>query len=224
MGLECCHHLDILLDQDQNPWPNNLLRYRMKFRFWFQEYLPARVGVSAASHDDMARMYWQTESFAGEYDVPQGALPLAPGMSQDALGNFIYTITSDFTTQDMVWNCDWTKAVDQCTRNATGLELRYAGGHCHAPSCISLQLYIVDTGELVCEQIPHYGQGNPDDRFDELGYEAVPPCLWGSKDEGLLPPILLKWNTTLRTVKKNNANIYHYGEMASWQMRAVFVY
>ena len=45
-------------------------------------------------------------------------------------------ITSDFTTQDMVWNC--ATAADQYTRNATGLELRYAGGHCHAPSCISL--------------------------------------------------------------------------------------
>jgi len=27
-----------------------------------------------------------------------------------------------------------------------GINLIYAGGHCHAPSCISLNLYNADTG------------------------------------------------------------------------------
>ena len=36
-GLSCCGHRRILLDTDQDPG-DELLRYHMKFRFWFQEY------------------------------------------------------------------------------------------------------------------------------------------------------------------------------------------
>ena len=67
-----------------------------------------------------------------------------------------------------------------------------------------------------------YGSGQvEDDRFDELGYLALPPCLWGTEVEGLVAPVSLTFNTTLRSVKKNNATFGHYGEMASWQMRGV---
>ena len=101
----------------------------------------------------------------------------------------------------------------------------YAGGHCHAPSCISIELYNQDSGELLCRQLPVYGKGDvAADRFDEVGYVALPPCLWGTADEGLASPSLLSFNTTLKSIKKNNATYGHYGEMASWQMRGVMVY
>ena len=55
--------------------------------------------------------------------------------------------------------------------------------------------------------------------YDEEGYLALPPCLWGD-DEGLHPSILLPEKTELVSVKKNkNTHQGHYGEMASWQMR-----
>jgi len=38
-GLACCHHKDILLDADQ-PVDNRTDEYHMKFRFWFQDYVP----------------------------------------------------------------------------------------------------------------------------------------------------------------------------------------
>ena len=38
-GLTCCKHKRIMLDADQVVQPE-LLRYHMKFRFWFQEYKP----------------------------------------------------------------------------------------------------------------------------------------------------------------------------------------
>ena len=38
-GLSCCGHKRVLLDADQDPGPS-LLRYHMKFRFWFEEYEP----------------------------------------------------------------------------------------------------------------------------------------------------------------------------------------
>merc|ERR1711937_205310 len=103
-----------------------------------------------------------------------------------------------------------------------GIKLMYAGGHCHAPSCISLDLYNADTGDLLCRQKPTYGTGTK--IFNEKGYIAIPPCLWGSEDEGLIEPVFLPTNANLTSIKLNNNTYSHYGEMASWQMRGVFVY
>lgn len=65
-GLQSCHHKRILLDADQEIRPE-LLRYHVKFRFWFQEY-SSKEGK--ASHADLPRIYYQTEANAGEYDIP----------------------------------------------------------------------------------------------------------------------------------------------------------
>ena len=60
------------------------------------------------------------------------------------------------------------------------------------------------------------------DKFDEAGYVVLPPCLWGSEEEGLEPAVWLPANTPMVSIKKNhNTNAGHYGEMASWQMRGV---
>lgn len=61
-----------------------VLRYHMKWRVWFQEYMPpggtpGGGGASMvenppprqpASHANLVRLYWQSEGNAGEYDVP----------------------------------------------------------------------------------------------------------------------------------------------------------
>ena len=53
-------------------------------------------------------------------------------------------------------------------------------------------------------------------------YIALPPCLWGSKSEGLQPPVYLPEGTPMYSIKRNhNTRAGHYGEMASWQMRGV---
>jgi hypothetical protein len=83
--------------------------------------------------------------------------------------------------------------------------------------------------------------------YDEAGYLALPPCLWG-EEKGLYPSILLPPNTPLVSIKKNrNTHQGHFvrvarrsvchrdhlhlrqfgcwwglqGEMASWQMRGI---
>ena len=57
--------------------------------------------------------------------------------------------------------------------------------------------------------------------YDEEGYLALPPCLWG-EEPGLHPSILLPPNTPLVSIKKNrNTHQGHFGEMASWQMRGI---
>jgi len=57
--------------------------------------------------------------------------------------------------------------------------------------------------------------------FDELGYLAIPPCIWGTEEEGLIAPVFLPFNANLTSIKRNNNTYTHYGEMASWQMRGI---
>ena len=74
--------------------------------------------------------------------------------------------------------------------------------------------------KLLCREDPVYGGShNPSvagTRFDEDGYIAIPDCLWGSAEHGLVAPI----NTTgvpLFILKTANASNGHYGEMAGGQ-------
>jgi len=92
---------------------------------------------------------------------------------------------------------------------------------CHAPDCLSMELYNADTGRLLCRTEPVFGKS--DDVFDEKGYIALPPCLWGDASEGLLEPELLSLETELFAIKRNNNTVGHLGEMASWQMRGIVV-
>ena len=43
-----------------------------------------------------------------------------------------------------------------------------------------MELYNADTGALLCQHYPTYGESH--DTFDELGYLALPPCMWGTKE------------------------------------------
>jgi len=243
-GQMCCPHKSILLDKDQDPWPGKLLTYRMKFRFWFQPWRPpaavaarlppARLGApnppAAASHANLVRFYWQTESFAGEYDVPRGADSLGHDRGATTYSEaegYVYTIASEWPAADSVYGCDPTRK--KCVPDGTnGFELVYAGGHCHAPNCISLELTIKETGELLCLQRPVRGNGSLTDPFDDMGYITLPPCLWGRDGESggrALPPRpRVPLNATLRSVCRQNSTVGHYGQMASWQMRGVFYY
>ena len=63
---------------------------------------------------------------------------------------------------NMINQCDIRKG-NTCSGNITGFDginLIYAGGHCHAPSCISMELYNADTGKLLCRQSPVSGQSD----------------------------------------------------------------
>ena len=229
-GLSCCGHRRILLDADQDPG-DELLRYHMKFRFWFQEYTP-RSSPAGPSHYDLPRYYQQTEGNAGEYDIPPAfrtaADPPIPGYPHWPVSSkgALHLTPGSSCTGDCPDGPDCA-----CEHKITyhwslsNVSLIYAGGHCHAPACIDIALYKNDTGtpELLCHQQSTYGTGNvAEDKYDEAGYLALPPCLWGSAAEGLEPPVYLPPNTPIYAVKRNvNTRAGHYGEMASWQMRGV---
>jgi len=95
--------------------------------------------------------------------------------------------------------------------------LIYAGPHCHAPGCAAMQLWNQDTGELLCDMKPAFGDSS-------VGCDmALPPCVWGSAAEGLKPPPVLHLDSNLTVVKYANNTNGHWGTMALWQMRAVYV-
>jgi len=253
-GLHCCIHDHYLLDAQQKvPWQDRLLEYRLKFRFYYQDYFPttatsatatamSSIGTKTAalpSHQDMTRFYWTTEAGAGEYDVPECETPSVPS-------SCVHVITSKWKVSEFV----------DTDRNPEGIELIYAGPHCHAPTCLSMELYNSDTGKLLCRVTPLVGKGRSrnstnsgsganaagenEEMYDEAGFIAMPPCLWsheinhqrrgsGNNDfetnpEQLLPPPeFLSLDTTLLSIKRANNTFSHTGEMASWQMRGVLV-
>jgi len=234
-GLRCCGHKRIMLDADQEVRPE-LLQYHMKFRFWFQEYVPAGapkppqgpgLKPTTASHYDLPRIYFTTEANAGEYDIPPAfATPEDPHI----VGYNGYPVGKLTPGTHCTGDCPNGPDCDcyhEITYNHTvsNMRLIYAGGHCHAPSCLGIWLYRNDPGhemELLCFQQPMYGKGNIDvDKYDEANYITLPPCLWGN-DPGLSPSVLLGENVELVSIKRNrNTHTGHYGEMASWQMRGV---
>ena len=62
----------------------------------------------------------------------------------------------------MIQKCEIRKG-GTCSGNTTGydgINLIYAGGHCHAPSCISMELFNADTGKRLCHHDPVYGQSH----------------------------------------------------------------
>ena len=218
-GLACCRDGKSLLDKDQEiPWPEQYLEYRLKFRFHFEEYSPA-TALTPASHQHLVRFYWMTEAFAGEYDIT--ACPQGTPSSQ-----CIQVITSQWKVSDFVRNAPWSQMWGQGPNatKADGIKLIYAGPHCHAPSCLSMELYNADTGDLLCHVEPKVGTSTTE-IYDELGFLAIPPCLWSDNpDDGLMAPVFLPMNASLLSIKRNNNTVAHTGEMASWQMRGHMVY
>ena len=186
------------------------------------------------SHHHLPRFYYQTEANAGEYDIPPAfrrrADPPIPGYPELPISTSSHNLhlTPGTTCKGGCPDGDDCECVHTITFHWTMSNARmvYAGGHCHAPSCIDIELYRNDTGtpQLLCRQASRYGQGHVQhDKFDEKGYLVLPPCLWGDHgDRGLAPPSWLPPNTPMFSIKRNrNTYTGHYGEMASWQMRGV---
>jgi len=96
--------------------------------------------------------------------------------------------------------------------------------HCHAPSCIREELWNADTNELLCNVTAAYADpryGALTEVFNERGYMAIPPCLFGEQP-GLRAPIVLSPSTRLRAVKYFNNTFRHLGQMAQWTGLAVY--
>ena len=207
-GLSCCHHKWLLTDREQRARikDDDLLKFRMKVRIWWQHYRPA-TATTKASHQQLYRMY---HSIAGEYDTTKQT----PSHSRiDVDSNNVQTNVFKFKVQDLVrFGNTRTETFDVPfpTKNETGIKLLYLNGHCHAAACLQFDLYNDDTGELICRQLGRMGKtarppASGPNEFDERGYVRLYPCLYGDPGSGLPAPPFLSFNTTLRSVKVTNA-------------------
>lgn len=183
-GVQTCKNNFILLDADQAiPWQDQPLVYRLKFRFWFQE-LPV---APAPQVYGVKRWGFSMGNAISEYDVPK----CPPGTPVEQCTHVL---------QDVGTPPSWAKY------------LIATHHHCHAPTCIAATLYFNDTGELICDQRALLGKGTSD-KFDEKGYIALPPCLFGRAVDGLQPPPLIAGRPILAVFHTNSTN-GHHGEMA----------
>ena len=227
-GMICCHHGIFLLDADQEV-PAPTFRFRMKYRFYYEDPAdPAsQTGVGATalpgvSYQNSFFMFRETEIAHGEYDVPKCGAGTAP---EDC----VHTVIGHFQMKDAMHECTgrsdvWCSAL--VTPNATFPQTQYVAlthvsPHCHGPACISMQMIDTDNNRTLCYTEPHYGVG--DAAMDEAGYAAgIPPCLWGSAEEGLPAPPVVSLDANITVIKKVNSTFSHYGVMGHWQMRAVW--
>jgi len=163
-GQWACHHMWSLLDADQEiPWTDQPLILHHKYRFWVQPF--------DESYHTPVHYGFGTQMLIGspwEYDVPKCSKTI-PGCS----------LSNDGKT--------WVHTISGGTiANATLVTLNF---HCHAPTCMSMEVYACEkgtlltncnatTGKLLCKQEPVYGgTGNSKlngSRFDEPGYIAIP--------------------------------------------------
>ena len=214
-GQWACHHMWSLLDAEQEiPWSGQPLVFHHKYRFWVQ---PFKADYHKAVHYGSGSQLLVGSPW--EYDVPKCSATPTPAGCSLVNGTWIHTITGSKYNDEMM-----------VTLNM----------HCHAPTCLEMSVYTCPMGmsldecakpttaaealakgyKLLCREAPVYGgSGNPHvagSRFDEAGYIAIPDCLWGSPEHGLVPPV----NTSkvpLFILKTANATNAHYGEMAGGQ-------
>lgn len=198
-GLMSCHHGWVILDQEQEqPWMDQPLVYFKKFRIYYQEYDPKK-------HLNLERQDWGigADGDHSEYDVIQCPAGTPPSKCTNL--------------NQGTWMPHAAVAPGQ-----PGLHLVKAHFHCHAPTCLRMELWNNDTGKLLCrEEAVHGGTGQLDlHKFDEKGYIAMPPCLWGSAEDGLEPPPLIS-GVNIRVTSLTNATYGHHGEMALPEMSLV---
>eukprot|EP00729_Bicosta_minor_P005846 gene5846-9467_t len=206
---------------DNQTIPEDTMSYQMKARFYFQEYKPE-------THKQLYRWHWQTADGAGEYDITK----CAPGTPPEEC---IHTLKARIRVSDFASGpCDPRSGLNSltpaCKAGSVGFKPIFLDGHCHAPTCLSMEMFNDDTGESICRTVPTYGtmksnttSGNA--RFEELGYLALPPCIWSEngEEDGLPEPPLLTWDANVSAIKTCNSTYYHTGEMARWQGHGVIV-
>ena len=218
-GMTCCHHHVHLLDADQR-LPTKVDEFFLKFRFYYEEN-PIVVTDPQATKN-VFFMFREVEFNHGEYDVPQ----CTPGSDPREC---VHTLVSNFQVKDTISSCDGDRSKWMCAPSypsfpqSQEIDLVHVSGHCHAPSCLSMELINADTGQSICLVTPIYGNGG-DEVMNEDGYiVGLPPCVWSNDPTtGLEKPLRLSLDSNLTAIKKCNSTNFHYGVMAHWQMRGAW--
>jgi hypothetical protein len=214
-GLSTCHHGWHMLDADQDvPWMDQPISYYMKYRLYYQEFQGASSTTTTTSNDEDTEggnstivttttpashinafdLTWSIAGATGEYDVPRCPEGTPTNECFHEISGSIVPPGTDF-------------------------HFVAAHYHCHAPTCISLEIWNNRTGELLCKETPYHGAASAAtqaDRFDEPGYIAQRICLWGMHPPFEFPPLVSGETLWVKAVTNNTYG--HHGEMALPQM------
>ena len=199
-GLQCCRHTWFLTDKaNDGDIPPQVDRYWLKWRYYFQEYVPAAPSAPA-SHRGLHHWVFLIDDAVNDYEED------AVAYGTPSVGK----IRARLTARQL--------GLEDVPRVYHNLSLLVMTPHCHAPSCIREELWDADTNTLLCNVTAEYGDaryGSLDAPFNERGYVAIPPCLFGHQP-GLPKPWTLRPDANLTAVKYFNNTWRHLGQMAQW--------
>lgn len=206
-GLVCCQHTWFLTDLEQDgSIPEEVDTYFMKWRYYFQEYRPANLTL-AASHQNLENWWFLIDEAINDYEEDNAHY------GRKSIGRITANLTvRDLHAGDSSGDSGASEPID------SPIKIMVATPHCHAPSCLYEELWNADTNELLCNATTSYGSpdhGQTHEVFNERGYLAIHPCIFGYQP-GLQEPFTLTLETKLRAVKVFNNTYRHLGQMAQW--------
>eukprot|EP01083_Nonionella_stella_P279752 951569_1 len=221
-GLVCCHHKSLLTDKAQESQipKDKTDKYFLKWRYYFQEYVPAKEAAKASHKhlhhwvfliDDRINDY-EEDNIESEYGI-EGIGKISANLTVRGLGLEDIGTAADAATADDNGGI----APVPFDANTTIMPLVMTP-HCHAPSCIRQEIWNVDTGQILCNMTARYGSaeyGSVYDIFNEPNYITIVPCIFGYQP-GLQYPFVLTPDTNITAVKYFNNTWRHLGQMAQW--------
>jgi len=201
-GLQCCKHKFFLTDLAQDHLiPNKTDVYFLKWRYYFQEYVPATPAVPA-SHRHLHHFVFLIDANVNDYEEDNANYGTA------SMGK----ISAHLTVQEM--------GIEDIPKAFTRITPFMMSPHFHAPNGIREELWNADTGEILCNATSSYGS-SATEVFNEPNYVAINPCIFGYQ-AGLQKPFSLLPGTNVTAIKYFNNTYRHLGQMAQWT--GLFVY
>jgi len=199
-GLHCCKHTWFLTDLEQDAQiPDKTDTYFLKWRYYFQEYVPAS-DKTQASHKHLNHWVFLIDQAVNDYEEDNA------NYGKGSLGK----ITAHLKARDM--------GLENVPKKYSKITPLVMTPHCHAPSCIREELWNADTGDIICNATTAYGEekyGPTSQVFNEANYITIHPCIYGNQP-GLQTPFSLSPDTNLIAIKYFNNTFRHLGQMAQW--------
>merc|ERR1712100_504316 len=203
-GLHCCQNTYFLTDEAQGAEKTSVDTYYLKWRYYFQEYVPAAQTVPA-SHQHLHHWVFLIDANVNDYEEDNA------NYGEASIGK----ITAHLTAATM--------GLEDVPSKFNKIKPLVMTPHCHAPSCIREEIWNADTNEILCNVTAMYGDakyGSLMDLYNEPNYITIPPCIFGDQEgvgsTGLQTPWEISPDTNITAIKYFNNTYRHLGQMAQW--------
>ena len=186
------------LEQDSQI-PQAVDTYFLKWRYYFQEYVPA-TPTKKASHLHLHHWVFLIDAIINDYEEDNAHY------GSKSIGK----IQAKLTGKDI--------GLEDIPSNYSTITWFVMTPHFHAPNAIREELWNSDTGTIICNASAKYGSfenGATTKHFNEANYIAIPPCLFGNQP-GMQFPFTITPDTNLTAIKYINNTFRHLGQMAQW--------